>query len=158
MRRGQTYTFWGAFPKLHFSLHVNFCQTISYKEVCLFSIIKNIVNIYINCTTYIQIHTVLYSKVFLLQCYPVAPCIASWTNYLPTSTMWYWQHKGVKWHSLMVHSTTGQILQRFGLYPGEMVITVCPVQCARHQMRVVGWRRATSSPLASHSFDEDDDS
>lgn len=48
-----------------------------YNEVCLFSIIKNIVNIYINCTTYIQIHTVLYSKISLLYCRPVAPCIAS---------------------------------------------------------------------------------
>lgn len=49
----------------------SFCQLISYNEVCLFGIIKNIVNIYINCTTYIQIHTVLYSKYFtsvLLSC------------------------------------------------------------------------------------------
>lgn len=40
----------------------SFCQLISHNEVCLFRIIKNIVNIYINCTTYIQIHTVLYSE------------------------------------------------------------------------------------------------
>lgn len=46
---------------LNLSLKAHFV-TISYREVCLFSIIKNIVNIYINCTTYIQIHTVLYSK------------------------------------------------------------------------------------------------
>lgn len=48
-------------------------------EVCLFSIIKNIVNIYMNCTTYIQIHTVLYSK-FLL-------CVVSCSTRSSTSDL-----------------------------------------------------------------------
>lgn len=75
---------------------------------CLFSIIKKNVNIYINCTTYIQIHTVLYSNISLLYCYPVAPYIASWKNYLDISTVWYWQYKGGrKWHSTLMHSAGG---------------------------------------------------
>lgn len=71
----------------------SFSQLISYSEVCLLSFIKNIVNIYINCTTYIQIHTVLYSKDSCLCCYPVAPCIASWRNYTETSKVWYQRYQ-----------------------------------------------------------------
>lgn len=106
----------------------SFCQLISYIEVCLFSIIKNIVNIYINCTTYIQIHTVLYSKILFLYCYPVAPCIASWTNFFDTSTAWYWQYKGEKWRLLMTYPASGQIFRRFGLCCCETQVSVGAIQ------------------------------
>lgn len=132
----------------------SFYQLISYNEVCLFSIIKNIVNIYINCTTYIQIHTVLYSKIFLPYCYPVAPCIASWTNYLDTYTEWYWQYKGGKWYSLM---TILPVVNYFGAIAHTIVRQWLVGACSRcgWHYRVGSWQ-SKSSHVTFHSFQEDD--